>query len=212
MSKDKRKVGGSMSDKMKRNIKRVLIITGILCFLLFIATIIVLNNDNLRFKLEYESLNRIPYENGRKIPVSIPWNNSIQYIEGKEILETFQTKSGIVYFGYNSCPWCRNVIGLVIETAKENQIKPIYYVDIHHAIDDVKEDLKEYLDEYLRVDDETGEKVLAVPDVYFLKDGKIIGHHISTVKSYKNPYKGMNNEQKQELKEIYQEIIEEMKK
>lgn len=201
-----------MPDKLKKNIKRALIITSIICLLLVIATIIILNNDSLRFKLEYESLNRIPYENGRKIPVSIPWNNSIKYIEEKEVLETLKTKSGIVYFGYNSCPWCRNVIGIVIETARENQIKPIYYVDIHHAIDGIKEELKECLDEYLRVDEETREKVLAVPDIYFIKDGKIIGHHISTVKSYKNPYKGMTEEQKQELKGIYQEIIEEMKK
>ena len=185
---------------------------GILFLVFMVLAVIVISNDNLHFKLDYESLNNIPYENGRKIPVSIPLNNNIKYIEGKDVLETLKTKTGIVYFGYNSCPWCRNVIGILIETAKENQIKPIYYVDIHHAIDDVKEELKEYLDEYLRVDEETGEKVLAVPDVYFIKNGKIIGHHISTVKSYKNPYKGMNDKQKQELKGIYQDIIKEMKK
>jgi len=201
-----------MTDKMKKNIKRVIIIIGIFCLLFMIFACIVISNDNLRFKFDYESLNKIPYENGRKIPVSIPFNNHIKYIKGKEIIDTLKTKSGIVYFGYNSCPWCRNVIGLLIETAKENNIKPIYYADIHHAIDDVKEELKEYLDEYLRVDEETGEKVLAVPDVYFIKNGKIIGHHISTVKSYKNPYKGMNDKQKQELKGIYQDIIKEMKK
>lgn len=201
-----------MTDKMKKNIKRIIIIIGTICLLLMIFAIIVISNDNLHFKFDYESLNHIPYENGRKIPVSIPLNNNIKYIEEKEILETLKTKTGIVYFGYNSCPWCRNVIGILIETAKENQIKPIYYVDIHHAIDDVGEELKEYLKNYLRVDEETGEKVLAVPDVYFIKNGRIVGHHISTVKSYKNPYKGMNEEQKQELKNIYQEIIEEMKK
>jgi len=201
-----------MSEKMKKNIKKVVIVLGILFLVFMVLAVIVISNDNLHFKLDYESLNNIPYENGRKIPVSIPLNNNIKYIEGKDVLETLKTKTGIVYFGYNSCPWCRNVIGILIETAKENQIKPIYYVDIHHAIDDVKEELKEYLDEYLRVDEETGEKVLAVPDVYFIKNGKIIGHHISTVKSYKNPYKGMNDKQKQELKGIYQDIIKEMKK
>ncbi len=197
---------------MKKNIKRIIIIIGIIFLLLTIFVGIIISNDNLHFKFDYESLNNIPYENGRKIKVSIPFNNHIQYIKGKEIIETLKTKTGIVYFGYNSCPWCRNVIGLLIETAKENQIKPIYYVDIHHAIDNVEGELKEYLGDYLRVDEETKEKVLAVPDVYFIKNGKIIGHHISTVKSYKNPYKGMNDKQKKELKDIYQEMIEEMKK
>lgn len=201
-----------MSEKMKKNIKRIIVIIGIVFLLLIIFASIIISNDNLRFKLDYEFLNNIPYENGRRIPVSIPFNNHIEYIEGKKIIETLKTKTGIVYFGYNSCPWCRNVIGLLIETANENKIKPIYYVDIHHAIDNVKEELKEYLKDYLRVDEETKEKVLAVPDVYFIKNGKIIGHHISTIKSYKNPYKGMNDQQKKELKGIYQEIIKEMKK
>ncbi len=201
-----------MSAKIKKTIQRTLIITGVVCLILIVTAVIVMSNDNLRFKLEYESLNRIPYENGRKISVKIPWNNQIQYIEGEEVLKVLKTGSGVVYFGYNSCPWCRNIIGLLIDVSKKNHVEVIYYVDIHHAIDGITDDLKEILSEYLRENEETKEKVLAVPDVYFLKNGKIVGHHISTVESYKNPYQGMNQGQRDELEKIYQDLIEEMKK
>lgn len=201
-----------MSEKLKKSIKRISVITAILCLLITITVIVIMKNDNLRFKIEYEYLNNIPYENGKKIPVTIPWNNKIKYIEGEEILETLKSKTGIVYFGYNSCPWCRNVIGILIEEADNYDIDTIYYVDVHHSIEDVKEEIKEFLGEYLREDEETKEKVLGVPDVYFIKKGKIVGHHRSAVKSYKNPYKGMNQEQKDELREIYQKLIKEIKK
>lgn len=201
-----------MKEKLKRNIKKAVIITAILCFLLTVITIIIMKNDNIRFKIEYEYINHIPYENGRKISVSIPWNNKIKYIEGKEVIETLTTKTGIIYFGYNSCPWCRNIIGVLIEEAEKYEINTIYYVDVHSAIDDTKEELKELLDEYLREDEETKEKVLGVPDVYFVRNGKIVGHHRGAIKSYKNPYKGMNEAQKKELKDIYGNLIKEMKK
>ena len=75
-------------------------------------------------------------------------------------------------------------------------------------ISKIKKEIINILDDYLRLDEETNTKVLAVPDVYFIKNGKILTHHIGTVDSYKNPYLGMNKKQKEELKKIYNEGIE----
>lgn len=197
---------------IKSTLKKTCIVTGVICLFILVAALIIMSQDNLRFKLDYESLNHIPYENGKKISVKIPLDNKVKYIRGKEVLEVLKTKTGIIYFGYNSCPWCRNIVEPLIEIAKENKIEPIYYVDVHREIDGIELELKEILDPYLREDEETKQKVLAFPDVYFIKDGKIIGHHISTVKSYKNPYKGMTQEQENELKEIYQALAKEMKR
>lgn len=196
---------------MLKKLKKYLIIVGSILLIILIISLIVAFNDNLRFKLDYESLNSIPYDNGKTIEVKIPWNNPVEYIYQEEVLDVLENETGIVYFGYNSCPWCRNIIEVLLETAKEEGIDTIYYVNIHGAIDGIEEELKEILYDYLRENSETGEKVLAVPDIYFIKDGKIIGHHISTVESYKNPYKGMNKQQKSELKKIYQELLEEIK-
>ena len=56
--------------------------------------------------------------------------------------------------------------------------------------------------------DNDGNKRLYVPDVYFIKDGKIVYHHLGSVDSYKDAFKGMNNKQLKELKNIYQEGID----
>ena len=169
---------------------------------------------SIRGKVErYKNIELTYYnENGEKIVIDIPFDNGIKYLEGKEIIDAFTTETGIIYLGYSSCPWCRNIIEPLIEVAKENDIDTIYYVNTYdNEFDSIKGELKEILNDYLRVDEETNQKVLATPDVYFIKDGKIKTHHISTVESYRNPYRGMNDEQIKELKAIYQAGIEEIK-
>ena len=100
---------------------------------------------------------------------------------------------------------------ILVDSVRENKIDTLYYVDIHSVdISSIKNELYEILDPYLREDDE-GNKRLSVPDVYVVKDGEIMGHHIGTVESYKNPYNGMSDEQKEELKEIYNDLIKEIK-
>ncbi len=177
-----------------------------------ISIVIIFTSDEVRFKFEYGIYNFVPYENGEKIEIDIPLNNGIKYLSGKEVIDTFTQETGIVYLGYSSCPWCRNIIEPLFEVAKENKIETIYYVNVHDPkLDEVNDELKEILGDYLRVDPETNKKVIATPDVYFIKDGEIKAHHISTVESYHNPYRGMNDEQKKELKAIYQKGIEEIK-
>lgn len=198
---------------MKKGKKKWIFITLASILVIFIiGVIVILTNDELRFKFEYGMINYIPYENGEKIVIDIPFNNGIKYLEGDEIIDTFRNETGIIYLGYSSCPWCRNIIEPLIEVAKENDIDTIYYVNVYHEkFDSIKDELKEILNDYLRVDEETNQKVFATPDVYFIKDGEIKTHHISTVKSYRNPYRGMNDEQIKELKAIYQAGIEEIK-
>ncbi|MBE6146848.1 MAG: hypothetical protein E7168_00780 [Firmicutes bacterium] len=191
--------------------KKLIIILTVIIVLLGIG-IYIYSRDNLRFKISYESINNIEYTNGKKIPVSIPIDNGVKYLTGNKIKEVMTKETGIFYFGYTSCPWCRNAVVPLIETAKENGISKIYYIDTHSSsFQDVSTDVKEVLGDYLETDEETGQKRLGVPDVYFVKDGEIIGHHIGTVSSYKNPYLGMNKQQTNELKEIYRIFIKEIK-
>ncbi len=192
--------------------KKKLIIIMVVIGILLASGILLYTNDSIRFKISYEYINQIEYNNGKKIKVNIPWKNGIQYLNEKEIIPFFKEKTGIIYFGYNTCPWCRNIVPILIDTVQANHIDTLYYVDIHKVdLSSIKTELVSLLDEYLE-ENEEGEKGLAVPDVYFLKEGKIIGHHLGTVDSYHNPYLGMNSDQKQELISIYQNFIEEMTK
>ena len=131
-----------------------------------------------------------------------------------------------VTFAFNNSMWQSHkgqsfISGDELDNIEEQGFKMTEYSDdsmtgytftkSFNNIDDISSELMELLNDYLRVDEETNQKVLATPDVYFIKDGKIKAHHISTVESYRNPYRGMNDDQIKELKAIYQAGIEEIK-
>ena len=67
------------------------------------------------------------------------------------------------------------------EVARERDVQKIYYLNIKEMrkqeTDEYKK-LVEILSDYLEVD-ENGVKRIYVPDAYFVKDGKIVGHNNS---------------------------------
>lgn len=190
--------------------KRIIIIL-IFALVLTGITLYVNSKDNFRFKLKYEIANYNEYSNGKKIKVSIPLDNKIKYVNDKELLKLFKKGTGIIYFGYPTCPWCRNSVPILIDTCLKNGIDIIYYVDVHETnLNSIRSELYDILGPNLRSNDE-GEKILAVPDVYVIKNGIIMGHHLGTVESYKDPTKGMNKKQKKELEEIYTDLIKEIR-
>ena len=57
----------------------------------------------------------------------------------------------------------------------------------------------------------TGEKRIYAPTMIFVRDGKVLGVHVSTVDSQENPKEPLTDEQYDELYEIYEEYILEIK-
>lgn len=188
--------------------KKIIIIIASSLILIFISFFMFIYfNDNLRFKYEYEILNLFKYDNGKKIKVNIDKDNNIKYIYGKEVLNKLESKEEtIIYFGYSDCPWCRSIISTLTDVVIENKIDNFYYVNVKKIDNFTISQIKIKLDDYLKINDE-GIKTLYVPDVYFIKDGDIKYHYISNVDSVKNPYKKMNKEQINELKNVYQNGI-----
>lgn len=159
------------------------------------------NEDALRFKNEYEALNG-------SIPMTISETNPIKYLDFTEVVQMLTTGTGVIYFGFPSCPWCRNIIPVLFDTADKNNWDTIYYVNPRELKSNEKNynKLLEILSDYLRESD--GKKVLYVPDVYFVKNGTIVGHHLSTVESQTDPTVSLNGEQVQELSNIYQSLFD----
>lgn len=193
-------VGGSM--------KKILSILSCLVLLVVITGCGSNNNDDaLKFKSEYEALN------SSSVKMDISENNPIKYASFDEIVEVLTKGTGVVYFGFPGCPWCRNVIPVLFDVAKENNVDTIYYFnprEIRSNGDEAYQKLTTILNDYLEESDE-GVKTLYVPDVYFVKDGKIMGNHLSTVSSQTDPYTALTEEQTLELKNIYQELFNKIK-
>ncbi len=166
------------------------------------------NEDALKFKKDYESLNNtIRSSDGAKYnDVDIPKKNPIKYISATEAVDIIKNKKGIIYFGANWCPWCRNAVEVLFKAAKQKKVDTIYYLDMDTAkntweIKDGKavktEQEKEgyyellnllspILSDYVLKDENglsynTGEKRIYMPLVIAVNGGKITDSHRGTV-------------------------------
>ncbi len=92
----------------------------------------VKNSDAIKFKEEYEKLNGEKNRNGVAYrEVEIDEDNPFVYATAEKIQEKIDNKETFaVYFGFNSCPWCRSIITTLIEVADDLNIDKIYYVDV----------------------------------------------------------------------------------
>ena len=120
------------SSDMKKKV--VIIVIVILILLGSIITYNIIkerNTDAYKFKVEYESLNNSKNENNKKYnAINIDKHNPIKYINAKEAIDIIKNKTGIIYFGANWCPWCRNAVPVLFDVAKDYEYKTIYYLNM----------------------------------------------------------------------------------
>jgi len=238
-------IGGYVMDK-----KRIIgIILGVLLVLAMALTFYLEYKDNKKpdapervatedakkFKEEYEKLNgETAYGDIKYLSLSVSEFSTVTYKTDKEIVDILNEGSGVIYFGFNSCPWCRSMVETLLKVVEDNEIENFYYTDIKgirskyevknkkltkttegtDAYYDILEVLDEYLSDYVvtsnKKDYKTGEKRLYAPTVVVVKDGEIIGVHEVTVDSQTEPFAGLNETQKKELYDIYNEIVSEL--
>lgn len=143
------------------------IILGVL--LLLIASLVVYfvfikkdnNTDNIKFSKEYTSVSK---------------DNVFVYRSKDEIINILEHGTGIVYLGFPECPWCEAYVVLLNEIAKNEGIEKIYYYNIKEDRDDntkFYQKVVSILNDYLDYDEE-GKKRIFVPNITFVKEGKII--------------------------------------
>ena len=185
----------------------------------------VVITDAIKFKEEYESINGNKVENSSYTvrELSIPDDNPFVYASANDIITMMDNnETFVVYFGFNSCPWCRSVIPSLLDVAEDLKLEKIYYVDVKDIRDklDVDEDgnivttkegsegyigllarLNSVLDDYtLKYDGQeisTGEKRIYAPNVVSVVNGKA---------------KQLETGVSDQLTDPFMEITEEMKK
>ena len=182
-------------------------------------------SDAAKFKKEYEALNGTKSQSGKTIrTVEIDKDNPMIYKTADEIVEMIEeNESFVVYFGFASCPWCRSMIETLIESAKDNDIKKIYYVDVLNIRDkyEVKDGklerteegtdgynelvdlLGEVLDDYkVKTEDgeelDTKEKRIYAPNVVAVVNGKAIKMIEGVSDKLEDPYSELTEEMKTE--------------
>lgn len=188
---------------MKDN-KLFMTIVTVLAAIVLVLNIqkVISNNsqtDGIKFKEEYEKLNGKKNDQGKKYrEITIDSKNKMVYKTTEEVLDLIdKKKSFVLYFGFDTCPWCRSVVPTLASISKKlNQ--EVYYIDVKDIrdtfeLDDdnkpklVKKGSKDYsklleklepvLEDYTLTDSDNneikvGEKRIYAPSIVSVIDGK----------------------------------------
>lgn len=60
-------------------------------------------------------------------------DNRFVFASAGEVLEKFESGSGLIFLGFQQCPWCQQLAPIVDTAAKAEGLDKIYYLDIRHA-------------------------------------------------------------------------------
>lgn len=142
--------------------------------------------------------------------IEISLEESINLIENKE--------SGVLFFGFKTCPWCQDLIPILKDEADKLDIK-INYINIRpdgdsSEFDLRKEDNKNYikLQEFLKntfIDDT---KKVYVPLVLILKNGELIDYNYATIEGHDAKERELNEEEIKILKDKLNNMLIKYKK
>ncbi len=99
--------------------------------------------DEKKFKQEYEKLNNTTRNSGTKLrTMEVMDNNNIKYITIEDAAKMLDSGSGIIYFGFAGCPWCRNAVPALLTAMSNTDLEVIYYVDVRSEADNEDTDIR----------------------------------------------------------------------
>lgn len=128
--------------------------------------------------------------------------------------------TGLLYYGRTNCPWCQRAVPILDEAAQEMGLT-VYYIDAGQPIavgedgatdvqkaKEIYNQLVDQIKEILKKDEDGGYS-FQIPEVIAVKNGKIVGHHLSLTDDFSltDEEAQLNDAQKAELKKIYEEMI-----
>lgn len=196
---------------MKKYLKYIVI----LLFILLIIGVIYYKNSSNNFSKLY----------------NVDKNHIFEKISPKAAVDLIKNKTGIIYLGYPDCPWCQKLVPLLNESAKENVVEKIYYIDDFYSMRPDKNENPTNEEEYNELvkllgseivelkSDENEYDIIRVPVVLFVKNGKIVDYHKGTYDGHELKTKkdengkityyleDLTNKQKENVKNVLEEKI-----
>lgn len=220
--------------------KKIIVYASFIIFLSVLTLLYINNkdysldreNDINTFITEYESLNNTLNGNEKFLDLNLNDNSIIYISSAEEVAELIKNSndSFLVYFGFSSCPWCRNMISCLLNVTEELNV-PIYYVDINNIRNEfsVENDLvieskegtdgyyelllllDEYLEDYyINYEGEylnTNYKRIFGPTILSVISGEVEDIKVGTLSEVSNPYIELDNEQYLKLYEEIENIV-----
>lgn len=180
-----------------------------------------ISSGTLTFKAEYEALNDNEHPH-----MNVPEKLNIHILSFDQTQAMLNSGSGILFFWFPSCPWCRNLLPELFAAMEKSNVKDLYYFN-PKELRDQKELVegkivvkKESTPEYDRLLNKLDEilpeykglnnpkiKRLYVPTVLVIKDGKVVNHHFETLPEQTDPHTPLTSDQKIKLQVILQDAM-----
>ena len=220
---------------MKKKILLLIILVASILLTIFILKLFNKEKemtDSLKFKEEYEKIN-----NKNNIKLTISENNPFIYSNASDIINRINNKETfVIYFGFNTCPYCRGVVPTLIEVSEYLEVDKIYYVDIfdirdtiiindNNELETTKEGTKEYnellekldkvLEDYILTDKENNEistdkKRIYAPSIVTVVEGEVIALETG-INENTDITKELSKEDKQEIYDNLYKILDDFK-
>lgn len=132
-----------------------------------------------------------------------------------QALDVFRKKKdAVLYFGFDSCPWCKEARPILKKVADKKNTT-VYYVKVRDEdknllySDDQRVELTKYIPKYMSKNkDENNKLWLYVPLVVRVEKGEAVSGHKGTIKGYNAKKRKMTAKEKRELEKKYTEILE----
>lgn len=178
-------------------------------------------SNTAEFKAEYEALNDAEHPN-----MIVPENLDIHTLDFSGTQALLNSWSGVLYFGFPTCPWCRNLLPELFTAMEKSGISTLYYFNPKELRDEKElvnweiivkkpttpeyQRLLDKLDAILPAYDGLNDpniKRLYVPTVVVIKEGKILNHHLDTLPEQEDPMIPLTADQKLKLQLLLQDAL-----
>lgn len=150
-------------------------------------------NDRFKFAKEYE----------------ISEDNVFVYRSASEAAEIMENGTGVIFFGFSECQWCKAYVPMLNEVAIEIGLDKIYYVDIKKDRDKntkAYQSIVSHLNSNL-LNDEEGNKRIYVPNLTIVVNGIVVGNNNITSMETGNPEEYWTNERKENFKSNIKDLL-----
>lgn len=174
------------------------------------------------FEEEYEILNGQTTMDGEHTysVIDVPSDNRVEYADLAQIQELLASGTGVMYFGFPECPWCRTLVPVLFEAAAAAGYDgPVYYSNFLSERDKLTLDesgnivveqegtaayrqlvatLYDWLGPYNGLNDDSVKRIY-FPTTVFVRNGQIVDVHLVTVETQESGYDALTDEQHAEL-------------
>lgn len=121
---------------------------------------------------------------------------------------------GLYYFGFPDCPWCQEVVPLLVEEASRADQRFLYVQtrDLNHNLrysQDQARNMSLYFPDYFVRNDE-GKVVVYVPLIAAVKDGRLVAAHQGTVEGHDAHQRKMTDDERKECQEAIRDVVSAM--